>query len=152
MLKKQNVRLRDIIHMTPFQRLTNCSPVKQLGNLMVRFIHPYSLPCDIADALGVDISNFISLNNLIAYLTSNSCHPKKLKKFMAREDAEEAFRNAFRIDHFPKISLCYYPFKSGCIEFILYFDEFSRLRRIYLQSNLIVSEEALEIPLYSKIQ
>lgn len=69
---------------------------------------------------------------------------------MPREEAEAAFETALRKEKFLHNTLCSYYFNEGWMEFVLQFDEHSRLRRIYIQHKKIEQEEGIEIPL-SKI-
>ncbi len=50
-----------------------------------------------------------------------------------REEAEDVFRTALRKERFSQNSLFSYHFNGGWMEFMLQFDEQSRLRRIYIQ-------------------
>jgi len=113
----------------------------------MRFRYPVSLPEDVAEALGVKMSNFLTFNKLLEHLTSNHCCPKRLTKYMPREIAEEAFLKAPRKEHFQKNTLFAYHFCEGWLEFSLHFDDESRLRRIYLQHKQIANNNGIEIPL-----
>lgn len=117
--------------------------------LFLRFRYPVSLPEDVAKALGVSFSNYISFEDFVKKLTCPSCQPTKLKKFMPREEAEAAFHEALRKERFQHNTLFSYYFNEGWMEFVLQFDEHSRLRRIYIQHKKIVQEEGIEIPLCS---
>lgn len=110
-----------------------------------RFRYPVSLPEEVADALGVKLSNFITFQEFVDQLQNPTCRPTKLIKFMPREKAEEAFRGALRKELFPQNSLFSYYFSEGWMEFVLLFDEQSRLRRIYLRHKQISQEEGIEI-------
>ncbi|CCB86871.1 MULTISPECIES: hypothetical protein [Parachlamydia] len=115
--------------------------------LLMRFRYPVSLPEDIAQALGISFSNFLTFDQLIEQLIDPNCSPKRLKKYMPREDAEAAFESACKKDKFSQNSLFSYYFNEGWLEFILQFDSHSRLRRIYIHHNKILQEEGAEIPL-----
>jgi hypothetical protein len=119
------------------------------SRFFVRFRYPVTLPEDIASALGIHVSNFITFDEFITKLTGPDCYPTKLKKFMHREDAEAAFFSAQRKEHFRQISLFSYYFCEGWVEFKLEFDAESRLRRIYLQHRTIKNERGIELQLSS---
>lgn len=116
-----------------------------LYKLFLRFRYPVSLPEEVAEALGVNLSKFSSFQEFIEQLFN--CRPTRLTKFMPRKDAEKAFQNALQKDRFQQMSLFSYYFNEGWLEFVLQFDEQSRLRRLYLQHKQISQEEGIEIPL-----
>jgi hypothetical protein len=64
---------------------------------------------------------------------------------MTREDAEAAFQKAQKKEFFGRISLFSFYFKEGWLEFSLQFDEYSRLRRIYLQHQRLKEHQGIEI-------
>lgn len=101
--------------------------------LFIRFRYPVSMPEDVAADLGLDISNSLSFKEFIRCLTDPSHRPSKLTRFMPREQAEDIFRLALRKERFQQNSLFSYHFKGGWMEFILQFDEQSRLRRLYIR-------------------
>lgn len=113
----------------------------------LRFRYPVSLPEDVAQALGINVSNFLTFEEFVNQLISPACRPTRLTKFMPREQAEAAFQSALRKERFQQNSLYSYYFSEGWMEFILLFDDQSRLRRIYLQHKKIAREEGIEIPL-----
>lgn len=118
-----------------------------LCRFLLRFRYPVSLPEEIAEALGVPLSNYLTYDEFVNRLACPNCRPTRLKKFMPREKAEEAFQGALRKEHFREKSLYSYYFNEGWIEFILQFDDQSRLRRIYLQHKQIEHDQGLEISL-----
>lgn len=118
-----------------------------LWRFFLRFRYPVSLPEDIAKALGVHLSNFLTFEEFVKMLSCPSFRPTRLQKFMSRKKAEEAFQGALKKEHFRQKSLFSYYFNEGWLEFILLFDEESRLRRIYIQHKQIPEELGLEIPL-----
>jgi hypothetical protein len=118
-----------------------------LYRFIVRFRYPVSLPEDVAKALGVEISNFLTFDEFVTHLTSPSCRPTSLRKYMKRESAEEAFQSAQRKEQFRENTIFSYYFNEGWLEFVLLFDEQSRLRRIYLQHIRIHNDRGIEIPL-----
>lgn len=118
-----------------------------LQKLLVRLRYPVSLPEEVAFALGLELSNFLTFEEFVKELTCPNCKPKKLVKFMPREEAEEAFRSALRQERFSRNSLFSYYFNHGWLEFVLQFDDQARLRRVYLQYKDIPHDQGLEIPL-----
>lgn len=113
----------------------------------LRFRYPVTLPEDIGNALGIGASNYLTFDQFVRRLTSPSCRPTRLMKFMPREKAEEAFKTAQRTERFRQNTLVSYYFSEGWMEFILHFDEQSRLRRIYIHHKHIEKERGIEIPL-----
>lgn len=107
--------------------------LKPFSHLLVRFRYPISTPEDIANDLGLHCSNLFSFQELMGYLTSPSRRLTKLCRFMPREQAEEVFRLALRKEKFSQNSLFSYYFKGGWVEFVLHFDNQSRLRRLYIR-------------------
>ena len=121
-----------------------------LYRFILRFRYPVSLPEDVAQALGIPLSNHLTFDEFVKYLSCpKKCCPSKLKKYMSREKAEEAFGNALKKDRFPRNTLFAYYFQEGWLEFSLSFDEHSRLRRVYVQHKLIAKDSGIEINLYS---
>lgn len=118
-----------------------------LYRFFLRFRYPVSLPEDIAGALGVDLSCYLTFEEFVNRLHSPTFRPTRLKKYMPRELAEDAFRSALRIDRFNQKSLFSYYFNEGWMEFVLQFDEHARLRRVYLQHKYIEDDIGLEIAL-----
>lgn len=113
----------------------------------LRFRYPVSMPEDIALALGFEISNYMPFHEFITYLTSPAFKPARLLKFMPRDRAEEAFLHAQSKEHFKNSSIYSFYFPEGWLEFVLEFDDQSRLRRIYLHHKLIKQERGIEIQL-----
>lgn len=107
--------------------------LKPLFRLLVRFRYPVSMPEEVASDLGLNISNSLSFQEFIHCLTDPGHRPTKLTRFMPRNEAEEIFRCALRKERFQQNSLFSYHFKNGWMEFILQFDEQSRLRRLYIR-------------------
>lgn len=118
-----------------------------LFHCFLRLRYPVSLPEDIATDLGISASNFLTFNEFVFHLTNLSCRPKRLTRFMPRDQAEAAFQSAQRKECFGRNSLYSYYFHEGWLEFSLYFDEHSRLRRIYMQHKHLTCEQGIEIPL-----
>jgi len=114
---------------------------------LVRLRYPVSLPEEIATDLGISVSNFLTFDEFVCQLTSHSCRPRRLLRFMPREEAEAAFQSAQRKERFCRSSLFSYYFHEGWLEFSLYFDEHARLRRIYIQHKDLAREQGIEIPL-----
>jgi hypothetical protein len=120
----------------------------QLCRFFIRFRYPISLPEDIAEALGINLSNYITFEKFVSLLTCPSCKPTKLHKYMSREKAELAFKNAHCKEQFKGSSLYSFYFAEGWMEFMLEFDDQSRLRRMYLHHKNIELERGAEIQLY----
>lgn len=118
-----------------------------LSRLFARFWYPVTLPEDVTETLGVEVSNFLSFDELINRITNSSTNPLRLSRFMPRRDAEKAFAHATCVEHFGEKTLVSYFFPQGWIEFVLKFDHESRLRRVYVQHKDIESEEGIEITL-----
>lgn len=114
-----------------------------------RFRYPVSLPEEIAIDLGITTSNFLTFKEFVNQLTNRTCRLQRLSRFMPREEAEAVFQSALRKEKFKGDSLFSYYFHEGWLEFILQFDEHSRLRRIYLQHKHIKSERGIELMLRS---
>ena len=122
-------------------------PFDFLYRLFLRFRYPVSLPGEVAEALGVQVSDYLTFDEFVNQLISPACRPTRLKKFMPRDKAEEAFHGALRKERFTNNTLFSYYFNEGWVEFVLLFDDQSRLRRIYLQHKQITQDEGIEIPL-----
>ncbi len=119
----------------------------RLTRLLARFRHPFSLPEDVTETLGIQVSNFLSFDELINKMASSRCNPLSLAKYMPRREAEAAFRHATCVEKFGEKTLVSYFFPEGWVEFVLKFDKESRLRRIYLLHKGIDNEEGVEISL-----
>ena len=65
---------------------------------------------------------------------------------MPKEKAQEAFQKAHQ-EHFNRTSLFSFYFAEGWMEFVLEFDEQSRLRRMFLHHKNIKQERGVEIHL-----
>lgn len=114
---------------------------------LLRFRYPVSLPEEVASALGIDVSNFVSFEEFVSVLTSPTCRPTRLTKYMSRERAEEAFKTALRKERFKRNTLYSYYFNEGWLVFILQFDDQHRLSRIYLQHKRIKQDRGIELSL-----
>ena len=112
---------------------------------LIRFRYPMSMPEDVANDLGLEISNLVTFNEFIHRLTSPESRPKKLIRFMPREQAESVFSTALRKEKFNQNSLFSYYFNGGWMEFALSFDGQSRLRRIYIHHKDL--KQKYEIPI-----
>ncbi len=115
--------------------------------VLMRVRYPVSLPEEVARALGVELSNFMSFRAFVDYLGSTSCRPTRLAKYMSRGEAEALFGSALRKERFQRTSLFSYYFNHSWIEFKLQFDEQERLRRLYLQHRKVDTPGGIEIPL-----
>jgi hypothetical protein len=118
-----------------------------LFHCFLRLRYPVSLPEEIATDLGISASNFLTFEEFVQQLTCMTCRPRRLTRFMPRDEAEAAFQSAQRKELFGRNSLFSYYFHEGWLEFILYFDEQERLRRIYIQHKHLPYEQGIEIPL-----
>jgi hypothetical protein len=90
------------------------------------------LPEEVAEAIGIPISNFFSFGEMCAYLMSGAGRPTTLFKMMERKAAELAFERAAKKEIFLHTSLFSYYFNDSWLEFSLEFDEDQLLRRLYL--------------------
>lgn len=104
-----------------------------ISRLLIRFRYPVSMPEEVASDLGLTISNSLTFKEFINCLTNPCLRPAKLSRFMPREEAEGIFQTALRKERFKQNSLFSYYFNGGWMEFMLLFDEQSRLRRLYIQ-------------------
>lgn len=120
---------------------------KSFLNLFVRFRYPVSMPEDVASDLGLNISNFLSFEEFMLQLTDPLHRPSKLTRFMSRDQAEEIFQSALRKERFKQNSLFSYHFNGNWMEFVLHFDEQSRLRRLYILHKDLKQKH--EIPISS---
>lgn len=116
-------------------------------NFFTRMRYPVSLPEEVAEALGVHLSNESSFDEFLNRLCCPSCCPTRLMKFMPREKVEKLFKKATIKEKFKQNTIISYHFSEGWVEFVLQFDEQSRLRRIYLQHKQITQDRGIEIPL-----
>lgn len=119
----------------------------RLGRFFCRFRYPVSLPQDVADVLGLRVTNFIRFDRLLQMVTGPETCPSQLARMMPREHAERVFCSAVRTEKFHSKSLYSYYFPSGWLEFTLHFDDDSRLRRMFVQHRSIASERGVEISL-----
>ncbi|MCE2982588.1 MAG: hypothetical protein LW832_03375 [Parachlamydia sp.] len=113
--------------------------------LRTRYRYPLSLPEEVAADLGLAISNRMNFTQFLHCLTDPARRPTKLAKFMPREQAENIFKAALRKERFAQDSLYSYHFNGGWMEFILQFDEQSRLRRLYIQHKDIKQKHEISI-------
>ena len=118
-----------------------------LFRFFIRFRYPVTLPEDIANSLGVNVSNFVTFDEFVKCLTDPECCPTTLRKMMARREAENTFHGAQRKEQFQRNTLISYYFNEGWLEFNLHFDANSRLRRIYIQHKKIESDQGVELHL-----
>lgn len=120
---------------------------KTIERTFLRLRYPVSLPEEIAEALGVSFSNYLSFKDFLAVLSEPLSAPKRLSRFMPRATAESVFCNAARTERFSERTLVSYQFPEGWVEFILQFDRESRLRRVYLLHKEIASDQGIELSL-----
>ncbi len=121
--------------------------IKSVTRFFCRFRHPISLPEEVASALGIQLSNFMTVNEVLGRLASPQGRPTLLERYMPREDAEALFTSAIRKERFCQHTLFSYCFGGNWMEFVLQFDDDARLRRIYVQHKDIHNEAGLELPL-----
>lgn len=119
-------------------------------NLLMRFRYPVSMPEDVGTDLGLNISNLLTFPEFMNCLTDPRYRPTKLTRFMPRAQAEDIFRLALRKERFQRNSLFSYHFKGGWMEFVLQFDEQSRLRRLYIRHKDLKQKH--EIPISSSFR
>jgi len=115
-------------------------------DFFLRFRFPCTLPSEIGESLGIQLPRYLTFNEFIKSICQ--CNPTKLYKFMPREKAESYFSTAQRKEQFLGNSLFSYYFNEGWIEFVLHFDDLSRLRRIYIHHKSIEQDEGVELPLF----
>jgi hypothetical protein len=118
---------------------------KPIVRLFIRLRYPVSMPEDVAADLGLELTNSLNFQEFIHCLTDPRHRPRKLTRFMPREQAEDIFRLARRKERFQQNSLFSYHFKGGWMEFMLQFDEKARLRRLYIRHKAL--KETHEIPM-----
>lgn len=119
--------------------------IENVLHLFARLRYPVSMPEDIASDLGLEISNSLNFKEFMERLTDPTHRPKKLTRFMPREQAEKTFRLAKRRERFQQNSLFSYQFKGGWIDFALQFDEQSRLRRLYIHHKDLKKKHEMPI-------
>lgn len=118
-----------------------------LSRFLTRFRYPVSLPEDIAQALGISLSNTQTFKEFVSQLIAPTLRQTTLSKFMLREQAEQVFINAPVKERFNQSTLISYYFNEGWLEFVLKFDDRGCLRRLYMLHRDIPKEEGIEIPL-----
>lgn len=119
----------------------------QLCRFFHRFRYPITMPEEIAQALGIELPNHITFDQFVDRLTCPNCRPTRLTRFMYREQAEDAFLHAHCKERFKHSSLFSFYFTEGCLEFVLQFDDQSRLRRLYMHHQSLKQERGVEIRL-----
>ncbi len=119
--------------------------LESLNRLLSRFRYPVSLPEDVAHDLGMDLPNTLNFQEFLTTLSSAHQRPAKLRKYMGRTLAESTFESALKKETFKSCSLFSYYFNKGWLVFALYFDEKSRLRRVYLQCPGQLSTEGFDL-------
>jgi len=113
--------------------------------MLDRWSYPVSLPKEVACALGITLPDRLSFDQFIDMLISPDCRPTKLCRFMPREKAENVFRYACKKECFVHESVISYCFRNGWLEFVLKFDCQGRLRRVYIQHELLHHDEGVEL-------
>lgn len=122
-------------------------PLDRIARFFARFRHPVTLPEDVAETLGIKVSNFLSYHEFIKKISTSASNPQRLARLMPRNEAESAFQHATCIERFGYKTLVSYYFSEGWVGFVLDFDEHMQLKRIHLRHNEIKQEEGLEINL-----
>jgi len=122
-------------------------PFDRIARFFARFRYPVTLPEDVAESLGIKVSNFLSYNELIKKISTCESNPLRLARLMPRNEAESAFQHATCIERFGAKTLVSYYFSEGWVGFVLQFDSQMQLRRIYLRHKEIEEEEGVEINL-----
>ena len=125
--------------------------VESLMRLISRFRYPVSLPEDIAHDLGLHLPNSLNFQAFLKLLASPHQRPAKLRKYMSRTLAEATFETALKKESFKSCALFSYYFNKGWLVFALYFDEDSRLRRVYLQCPACESIDGFDLSLEEEI-
>ncbi len=121
-----------------------------LFKILARFRYPVSMPSDIADALGIQLTNTVRFKDLLLQLTSPELTLTHLTKYMSRKSAENTFKHALRKECFQQSSLFSFYFNEGWLEFELHFDETSKLRRLYIHHKLLLYPSGYELSLQTK--
>lgn len=121
--------------------------LEALTRLISRFRYPVSMPEDVAHDLGFHLPNTLSYSDFLSLLNTTQYRPTRLWKMMPRELAEATFQSALKKESFKSSALFSYYFNKSWLVFALYFDEDSRLRRVYLQCPSCVSMKSFDIPL-----
>jgi hypothetical protein len=120
---------------------------QSLIRLISRFRYPVSLPEDVAHDLGMQLPNTLPFHAFLQLLASPHQRPANLRKHMSRTMAEAAFASALKKEMFKSSSLFSYYFNKGWLVFALYFDDHSRLRRVYLQCPACEPLEGFDLTL-----
>lgn len=115
--------------------------------ILVRLRYPVSMPEDISSALGIQVGNSIRFKQLLEQLTAPTLKICNFTKFMPREEAERFFKEALRKDRFKQSSLYSFYFTEGWLEFELFFDDDSKLRRLYFHHRQLPSPSKHELML-----
>jgi hypothetical protein len=118
-----------------------------LKRLMTRWRYPVCCPEDIAQALGIRLTNQLTFEELVCKITSPHCSVNSLYKYMNRTAAEAAFGNALQIECFHNTTLVSYYFTEGWLVFNLHFDKEGKLSRLFIQHQCIPERQGIEIAL-----
>lgn len=101
--------------------------------LLARFRHPYSLPCEIGDALGLSFSNALGFDELLKELEQVNFESPSLYRDMPKWEVLSLFGPTPKLEQFADRTSLSYPFSYGWIQFDLFFDRTTNgLRRIFL--------------------
>jgi len=118
---------------------------KLFSLFFIRLRYPFSTPEDVGSDFGLNLTNQLSFQEFINCLTNPSNHPTKISKFMPRDTVENLFHEARHKEVFRHNTLISYYFNEGWMEFLLYFDENSKLRRVYICHKEL--KQKIEIPI-----
>jgi hypothetical protein len=121
--------------------------LENLSRFITRFRYPVTLPEDLANDLGLPLSNSLTFQELMNELAHPTRKPKTLCRWMRRSTAEKVFQGALKKEVFCTSSLFSYYFAQGWLVFALYFDENSNLRRLYVQCPSCEVIDGFDIPL-----
>ncbi|MFT4553817.1 MAG: hypothetical protein ACI9S8_002459 [Chlamydiales bacterium] len=119
--------------------------LRSVLKLFLRLRYPVSLPEDVIDALGIEASHSIDFQEFMEVLSNPRCNPKNLSRFMPRRKAEALFTAAVKKERFRHESLYSYYFSDSWVEFVLHFDNDSRLRRLYIHHKDLCEEQGVEL-------
>lgn len=119
--------------------------VHQFLQCLARLRYPVSMPREVAEDLGFELTSQLSYKKFFEMLIDPASRPKKLSRWMPRDIAEGVFQYAKRKERFIHNSLFSYYFKDGWIEFILQFDDEARLRRLYLRHKRLKEKHEITL-------
>lgn len=108
--------------------------------------YPVSSPHDVLSALGVqEDARDLNFHQFLKKIITRA--PKRLCRWMTRDEVEKCFSSAYKKECFHHTTLVSYYFLQGWLEFILEFDQSKSLRRLYVQHPLLNSSQSIELEL-----